>query len=214
MMQRLYYIILLLAFISVVSAAENCTYNTICKCPTGLTQGTYCGGDIGCDNTQVYECSPTGDTCQYGYNVNCDQCGALKCPKSVVSASSSPISLKPTTSQIQNPPKPTSVKTGSTSPQPIIMTNFNHIPSTDRPTSTKYKTPTTTSSEDQTPPQKYLFIGIGSGIGGIILASSLIFFGIFFYKKNKLRPIPTPGNADHRKKMKPIPTPGSMRDEI
>ncbi|CAG8616082.1 6164_t:CDS:2, partial [Gigaspora rosea] len=155
------------------SAAENCTYNTICKCPTGLTQGTYCGGDIGCDNTQVYECSPTGDTCQYGYNVNCDQCGALKCPKSVVSASSSPISLKPTTSQIQNPPKPTS-----------------------------------------TPPQKYLFIGIGSGIGGIILASSLIFFGIFFYKKNKLRPIPTPGNADHRKKMKPIPTPGSMRDEI
>ncbi|CAG8839798.1 40606_t:CDS:2, partial [Gigaspora margarita] len=83
-------------------SVESCDYNTTCKCPTGLTQGTYCGGDIGCNNTHAYECSPTGNTCDYDYRVSCDQCGALECPKSVVSASTSSISFKPTTSQIQN----------------------------------------------------------------------------------------------------------------
>ncbi|CAG8822235.1 13363_t:CDS:2, partial [Dentiscutata erythropus] len=72
--------------------AEGCDYNTTCKCPTGLAQDEYCGGQIGCNNTHIYECSPTGSTCDYGYQINCSMCGAKQCPNPVVSA----ISLKPT----------------------------------------------------------------------------------------------------------------------
>ncbi|CAG8728296.1 11698_t:CDS:2, partial [Dentiscutata erythropus] len=204
--------------------AADCDSNTTCKCPIGLTQGQYCGGDIGCDSAQVYECSPNGNTCTYGNRTSCEQCGALQCPSPVVSASSSLTSPEPTflinSSQIQNPPQPTSVNASSVSTQLAIVTNPSQIPSTDRPTSTNYETPTTTSQpsqEDPASPQKFLFIGIGSGIGGLMLVGSLIFAGIFFYKRNKSHPIPTPGNVNangNRKKLNPIPTPGSMRDEL
>ncbi|CAG8500290.1 1917_t:CDS:2, partial [Dentiscutata heterogama] len=77
MIQRLYFIILLLTFISIVAAI--CNYNTKCHCRVGLHQGQYCGGQIGqigCKPTHVYECSPTGKTCDYGYRVSCANCGA------------------------------------------------------------------------------------------------------------------------------------------
>ncbi|CAJ0765874.1 16822_t:CDS:2, partial [Entrophospora sp. SA101] len=39
-----------------------------------LSQGQYCGGQIGCERTYVYECSPTGETCEYGYRISCACC--------------------------------------------------------------------------------------------------------------------------------------------
>ncbi|CAG8528632.1 4322_t:CDS:2 [Diversispora eburnea] len=58
-----------LIFVSVVSS--DCVPTTYQR-PVGLPQGCVC--------TDVYECSPTGDTCSYGYRDSRAECGALKCP--------------------------------------------------------------------------------------------------------------------------------------
>ncbi|CAG8754178.1 21620_t:CDS:2 [Dentiscutata erythropus] len=152
MMHRPYYIILLLAFISII-AADDCDYNTPCKCPTGVDNNIHCGGELGtiygCNYTHVYQCSLTGKICDFGYRKSCAECGALQCNKSVGLTSSSP-----------------------TPPQPTTVTNSSQIPSINISTSTKYEiaTKTETPTDDPTSPQKnlYIGIGIGSGIGGIV----------------------------------------------
>ncbi|CAG8595227.1 1962_t:CDS:2, partial [Dentiscutata heterogama] len=64
-----------------------CDYNTACKCPTGLPQGQYCGKQLGCNRTSVYECSPSGGTCEYGYRDSCALCDALTCNCTISTAS-------------------------------------------------------------------------------------------------------------------------------
>ncbi|CAG8785400.1 3151_t:CDS:2, partial [Dentiscutata erythropus] len=92
-----------------------CDYNTPCKCPTGwLAQGEYCGGQIGqgklVNNEFKLYLRPTGNTCDYGYQISCAQCGALQCTSPVVSASSS---------QIEIPFQPTSMtRPGPTTTKP------------------------------------------------------------------------------------------------
>ncbi|CAB4480965.1 hypothetical protein RhiirA1_470842 [Rhizophagus irregularis] len=81
--------LLLLFFVSIVSPActtfsTTCDYQTACACPKSNPQGTYCGSDIGCDHTHVYECNPNGGectTCDYGLRFSCANCGKLACPK-------------------------------------------------------------------------------------------------------------------------------------
>lgn len=64
----------LLAIISPANA--DCVYDG-CECWPGTPQGEYCLGD------NVYECSPDGSCCNYGYRDSCAQCGALRCKRSV-----------------------------------------------------------------------------------------------------------------------------------
>ncbi|CAG8837817.1 9304_t:CDS:2, partial [Gigaspora margarita] len=63
-------VLLLLFSASVVYSA--CDYTTKCKCIGPHPQGQYCGtaGSPGCDPTHVYECSPEGNICDYGYRVS------------------------------------------------------------------------------------------------------------------------------------------------
>ena len=62
---------------------RNCVYNG-CKCSTKypLNQGQYCGNCVWSDGSgyiitakrvdnHVYECSPTGNCCDYGYATDC-----------------------------------------------------------------------------------------------------------------------------------------------
>ncbi|CAG8448986.1 15029_t:CDS:2 [Cetraspora pellucida] len=73
-------------FIDIVSS--DCSYNTSCVCPVGI-EGTLCGGQIGCNPNNIFECVSTGLTCEYGLRSSCMRCGALSCP-SVTSINSTP----------------------------------------------------------------------------------------------------------------------------
>ncbi|CAG8451119.1 26278_t:CDS:2, partial [Dentiscutata erythropus] len=77
------YLLILLFLVFFISSVHNqavyeCDYNTTCKCPK-LPQGQYCGGQIGCNPNNVYECNPSGGTCEYGYRISCACCGKLTC---------------------------------------------------------------------------------------------------------------------------------------
>ncbi|KAF0492466.1 hypothetical protein F8M41_021718 [Gigaspora margarita] len=82
------YLLILLFLIFFISSVHNqaiykCDYNTPCRCPK-LPQGQYCGGQIGCNPNNVYECNPFGGTCEYGYRVSCACCGKLTCQPTTV----------------------------------------------------------------------------------------------------------------------------------
>ncbi|CAG8804920.1 29036_t:CDS:2, partial [Racocetra persica] len=107
-------LLMILLFISVASPACNqtsttCNYQTTCKCPASLSQGTYCGGDVGCDKTHVYECNPNGGectTCDYCLRFSCAQCGKLSCPAPTQPKPSIPPSpTKPPTKPPSTPPQ-------------------------------------------------------------------------------------------------------------
>ncbi|KAF0520232.1 hypothetical protein F8M41_016456 [Gigaspora margarita] len=92
------------AFISAVSpACTKCNVTPIaacsssCNCPLGLKQGQYCGAEIACVHDNVYECSPSGDTCEYCYRISCHDCGKLDCSISTTTPppTCSPACVKP-----------------------------------------------------------------------------------------------------------------------
>ncbi|GES92469.1 hypothetical protein GLOIN_2v1594777 [Rhizophagus clarus] len=79
MASKFLYFLMFLMFVSSVWSA--CNPNTPCTCPKGLAQGEYCGGQLpGCNRVgSVFECSPQGDTCEFGPRDSCAQCGKLQC---------------------------------------------------------------------------------------------------------------------------------------
>ncbi|KAL2810036.1 hypothetical protein BJX63DRAFT_403360 [Aspergillus granulosus] len=55
---------------------------TASRCRCNMVRGQFCGNTAVnryCLDTHVYECNPSGATCDYGYRKSCAQCGRLSC---------------------------------------------------------------------------------------------------------------------------------------
>ncbi|KAG0076875.1 hypothetical protein BGZ93_000800 [Podila epicladia] len=50
-----------------------CVYDG-CRCTPSAKGGLACGG------SNVYQCAPNGDCCNYGFRHSCNNCGKLQCP--------------------------------------------------------------------------------------------------------------------------------------
>ncbi|CAG8758857.1 22554_t:CDS:2, partial [Gigaspora margarita] len=74
------FIPLLIALSLIYGALSECNYKTTCKCPVKHPSGTFCGGEIGCNKNNAYECPiPGSTTCEYGSRDSCKLCEKLFC---------------------------------------------------------------------------------------------------------------------------------------
>jgi len=53
------------------------------KCRCNKVSGLFCGNskiDVNCPSSHVFQCNPSGATCDFGVRDSCAKCGKLGCP--------------------------------------------------------------------------------------------------------------------------------------